>query len=59
MPSSEEYHCYKRHSALSNLLESDEIEKAVVLHTKNYERINKQRFYVPIYAACVAADNML
>lgn len=50
---------YKRHSALSNLLESEEIEKAVVLHANNFERISKQRLYIPIYAACVAAENML
>ena len=44
---------YRRHSALSNLLESGEAKSAIVLHDGNVE-LAENRIYAPVYAAHLA-----
>ncbi len=44
---------YRRHSALTALLEAGEVEDAVVLHNGNVE-VDKHRVYLPVYAAYLA-----
>lgn len=41
---------YRRHSALTTLLESNDAEDAVVLHNGNVE-LDGRRIYLPVYAA--------
>ena len=46
---------YRRHSALSNLLESGEAKSAIVLHDGNIE-LAENRIYAPVYAAHLAME---
>lgn len=46
---------YRRHSALSNLLESGEAKSAIVLHDGNVE-LAENRIYAPVYAAHLAME---
>ncbi len=46
---------YRRHSALTMLLESNETEEAVVLHNGNVE-LDGRRIYLPVYAAYLAME---
>ena len=44
---------YRRHSALTNLLEAREIQEALVLHDGNLE-VEGDRIYAPVYATHLA-----